>query len=74
VLNVGTETIETDRLILRRFALNDASDMFENWINDIEVQLDYGEPVYENIDSVTELLNKGLQLTVVMNFLDGQSF
>ncbi|GGL60914.1 GNAT family N-acetyltransferase [Sporolactobacillus putidus] len=57
MINIGTQTIETDRLLLRRFTLNDANDMLKNWINDEEVQLNYGEPVYENIDSVTELLN-----------------
>ena len=33
----GTETIETDRLVLRKFAMDDANDMFMNWVNDIEV-------------------------------------
>ena len=33
----GTVTIETDRLILRRFAKDDASCMFNNWANDIDV-------------------------------------
>lgn len=56
VKNVGTVTIETERLILRRFTLQDADDMYKKWINDKEIQSNYGEPVYENIDSVTELL------------------
>ncbi|MGJ7922083.1 GNAT family N-acetyltransferase [Neobacillus sp. LXY-4] len=56
-MNIGTQTIETDRLLLRRFTLEDASDMFKNWINDKEVQSNYGEPVYESIESVVEFLN-----------------
>lgn len=56
LINVGTQVIETERLILRRFALEDANDMFKNWINDKEVQSNYGEPVYSNIDLVKELL------------------
>ncbi len=30
-------TIETERLILRHFAISDASAMFQNWANDAEV-------------------------------------
>jgi ribosomal-protein-alanine N-acetyltransferase len=33
----GTNTIETIRLILRRFTLEDAQDMFYNWASDPEV-------------------------------------
>lgn len=33
----GTVTIETERLILRRFALEDAAVMYENWAKDPEV-------------------------------------
>ncbi|MDF2946491.1 MAG: N-acetyltransferase [Bacillales bacterium] len=33
----GTNTINTDRLILRRFEMTDANDMFKNWANDSEV-------------------------------------
>lgn len=33
----GTQTIEAERLILRRFKLSDAGDMFANWANDSEV-------------------------------------
>lgn len=58
IINVGTQTIETKMLILRRFVMTDAHDMFKNWINDKEVQSNYGEPVYENISLVKELLKK----------------
>ena len=33
----GTIKIETDRLILRRFTIDDAPDMFKNWASDPEV-------------------------------------
>lgn len=33
----GTKTIETERLLLRRFTLEDAQSMFENWASDPEV-------------------------------------
>jgi len=56
ITNAGTQTIETERLILRRFVIEDADDMLKNWISDKEVQFNYGEPVYENIESVRNLL------------------
>ena len=33
----GTQTLETDRLILRRFTIEDAQDMYDNWASDPEV-------------------------------------
>jgi [ribosomal protein S5]-alanine N-acetyltransferase len=33
----GTVTIETERLILRKFVIEDAEEMFANWANDTEV-------------------------------------
>ena len=33
----GTQTIETKRLVLRRFRIEDAQDMFDNWASDPEV-------------------------------------
>ncbi|AFS78464.1 acetyltransferase, GNAT family [Gottschalkia acidurici 9a] len=62
LVNVGTETIETDRLVLRRFTLEDANDMLKNWISDKEVQLNYGEPVYESDESVKKLLEGWIEL------------
>lgn len=35
--HLGTKTLETERLILRRFTRNDAQDMFNNWAGDDEV-------------------------------------
>lgn len=33
----GTQTLETDRLILRRYVNEDAVAMYKNWASDIEV-------------------------------------
>lgn len=33
---IGTKTIETDRLILRQWRLEDATAMFQNWASDVE--------------------------------------
>lgn len=35
--HLGTNTIETDRLILRRFTMEDIQPMFDNWASDPEV-------------------------------------
>ena len=35
--HLGTQYIETDRLILRRFELSDAQAMFDNWASDTQV-------------------------------------
>ena len=35
--NIGTQRIETERLILRKIAASDAEDMFNNWASDSEV-------------------------------------
>ena len=55
---VGTQTIETDRLILRKFTYDDADSMLRNWAGAPDVQLMYGEPVYSSIEEVKELLDK----------------
>lgn len=33
----GTQRLETGRLILRRFTVGDAEDMYRNWASDPEV-------------------------------------
>ncbi|MNZ70423.1 putative ribosomal N-acetyltransferase YdaF [compost metagenome] len=58
VYNAGTQGIETDRLYLRPFVEQDAEDMLELWINDKEVQFNYGEPVYDSMESVKEILQR----------------
>lgn len=35
--NLGTITVETDRLILRKYSINDAEYAFNNWMSDTEV-------------------------------------
>lgn len=35
--NTGTILLETNRLILRRFRIEDAEPMFKNWASDLDV-------------------------------------
>ena len=34
--HVGTQNIETERLFLRKFKIDDAQQMFDNWAKDLE--------------------------------------
>lgn len=53
---IGTKKIETERLILRRFVIEDAEDMYENWASDPEVTRFLTWPVHPNADATRELL------------------
>lgn len=45
----GTQSIETRRLILRRFTRNDAQAMFDNWASDPQVTKFLSWPAHKNI-------------------------
>ncbi len=53
----GTLQFETERLICRRFEPCDCEDMYNNWAADPMIQLEYGEPVYDDISGVKTLLD-----------------
>ena len=55
--HAGTVTIETERLILRRFEYSDIDSMLRNWIADEQTQWDYGEPFYSTADAVRNLFD-----------------
>ena len=46
----GTVTIETDRLILRRFAMEDAEAMFRRWASDDEVTKHLTWPTHSGVE------------------------
>ncbi len=56
--HTGTQTIETDRLILRRYSYQDDDAMLKNWVADENIQSLYSEPVYSTKEAVKELLEK----------------
>ena len=56
--HIGTRTIETERLILRRFEYTDDDAMLGNWIADEKIQSMYAEPVYTTKQEVKTLLDK----------------
>ena len=57
VTHTGTGTIETERLLLRRFEYSDIDSMLRNWIADEQTQWDYGEPSYSTPEAVRELFD-----------------
>ena len=55
--HIGTNTIETERLILRKFEYSDNASMRKNWIADKKIQSLYREPVYTTESEVKDLLD-----------------
>ena len=48
--HLGTKTIETPRLVLRRFCLEDARPMYDNWASDPEVTKFLTWPAHSGVD------------------------
>lgn len=48
--HMGTKTIETQKLILRRFKMEDAQDMYNNWASDNEVTKYLTWPTHTSIE------------------------
>ena len=53
----GTRTIETRRLILRQFRMEDAEDMFTNWASDPEVTRFLTWPAHASVDVTRAVLS-----------------
>lgn len=58
ITNVGTHSIDTQRLLLRRFEYSDNASMRKYWVSDKNVQSMYREPVYTTESEVNELLDR----------------
>ncbi|NBJ89795.1 GNAT family N-acetyltransferase [Acutalibacter sp. 1XD8-36] len=54
--NSGTRTIETERLILRRFRIEDAEAMYKNWASDPEVTKFLTWPTHLDVDMSEDIL------------------
>ena len=50
--HVGTNIVEAERLILRRFEYTDDEAMLKYWVADEKIQSLYSEPVYSTKDEV----------------------
>ena len=54
--HTGTKIIETQRLILRQFKEEDATDMFNNWASDDEVTRHLTWPTHSDIEVSRSIL------------------
>lgn len=54
--NLGTKRLETDRLVLRRFVIEDAMDMYQNWASDPEVTRFLTWPAHEDVETSKNIL------------------
>ena len=57
----GTQTIETDRLILRKAVLEDAEPMFRNWASNPEVTRFLTWPAYETVEAAYTTLKRWME-------------
>lgn len=55
--HLGTKPIETSRLVLRPFVLEDAEAMYRNWASDPEVTKFLSWPTYKSVDTAHEILD-----------------
>lgn len=56
--DIGTKTIETDRLIMCRFVAEDAEDMYKNWTSDANVSKYVSWFKHQSIDETINLVSK----------------
>lgn len=58
--HIGTKTLETERLILRRYTLDDVAPMFRNWASDPEVTRYLTWPVHSSEDVTRRVITDWL--------------
>lgn len=56
--HIGTQNIETERLLLRKFKTEDAQMMFDNWAKDPENVKYLSWQVHRNVNDTYEILDK----------------
>ncbi len=54
--HTGTQTLKTERLLLRRLAMSDAGDMYANWVTDPQVSRFWSWEPHKNIEETRALL------------------
>ena len=68
----GTVALETERLILRRFYIEDADAMFKNWASDEEVTKYLTWPTHSDVSVSQTVKTHGLSYTKSRNITVGQ--
>lgn len=64
--HIGTKQLETERLILRRYRMEDADDMFANWVTDPEVVRFWDWKPHQDIAETKSLLRSWIQ-SIIQN-------
>jgi len=59
--HLGTKRIETEHLILRRFDITDAEDMYKNWANDNEVTKFLTWPTHSTAEISLHVINSWIE-------------
>ena len=59
--HLGTFNLETDRLILRKFKIGDAKDMYNNWASDNEVTKYLSWKTHLNIEETKEIIKSWIE-------------
>lgn len=62
MINVGTRTIETERLILRKLEISDLEQVYNNWCSDQKVSKYVTWDMHENIEQTKEYIKFKLGL------------
>ncbi len=70
----GTKTIETERLILRKFTADDLSAIFHNWTSDEKVTEFLRWPTHKSIDITKRVLESWLLEYENQTFTNGPLF
>ena len=53
----NTKTLQTNRLILRKFTMEDAQGMFNNWATDPKTNYFLGWPLHKNVEETSNLIS-----------------
>jgi len=56
--HLGTQPIETERLLLRAFEMSDAPSVWKNWASDAASQALLSEPVYATLEETQALVQR----------------
>ncbi|MBF4691982.1 GNAT family N-acetyltransferase [Fusibacter ferrireducens] len=68
IKNQGTVELETNRIILRRFTMEDADAMFNNWASDEEISRYMRWPFHRQVAETKQIINSWLELYKRENF------
>ena len=68
MIHVGTQKLETDRLILRRYKKDDAKSMYKNWASDDDVTKFLTWPTHSGQDISESIIDEWIKSYVIKNF------